>query len=147
MRFADRSAALGWLRRFRSNALALRELRGVVAARAVSPSVWQLREDALLEYVAGLLGSGAWHVHPVPRPKIAGGSRQDAAAPEPRPVTPPKKAAPAESLLAEIIDELETLSPLTDGQATAAVLRAASASGVPFCEECAKAAALRAAAS
>lgn len=143
--FPDRHAAFCWLKQFRSDPVSMAILHSVVAEGGPGGSVSsRYGDDQVLEDLSWLLSRGVLHAHRVPPPRTAwriaeeeADSAEAAAFPS-RPVTP---QAGAVSSPAKAVEELDTFSSQTDAAATAAVLRSAAADGLPFCEECAKAAA------
>ena len=148
--FGDRSAAAHWLRQFRSDPIAMAELRALAATiHDAGPDLWRARDEQVLESVAWLLARGVLHVHRVPatatawRPATANVVASTATAPRSRPTSAPNATnSPAQpSAPVKQADEPDTFSARTDAEATAQVLREAAIAGVPFCEECAKAAA------
>lgn len=118
-------------------------------------SLWRMSDDEVIQHLSFLLSSGLLHVHRVPAPATATPAAQRETADQDRESMAPMPPKPAQKSnsdarpagpVARQIEEADTFSSQTDGAATAAVLRSAAASGVPFCEECAKAAAPRKAA-
>lgn len=144
---ADRHATLLWLRQFRQDPTAMAGLRSVLHAH--SPFTLPLghsSDEQVFAALSRLLSSGVLHVHRVapPATNFPGAGRETAPA-----EAAPAARRPAQSSTAATspaaAEEANTFSSATDAAATAAVLRSASESGVPFCEECAKAAAAAAA--
>jgi len=131
------SAARLWLQSQQKDSFAMTAIRRVLVEEGPSFAQIRLRDEDVIEQVANLLRSGIWHVCepvmpvyrvisssepafiPVPRR----GREPQSSTPPPEPPTPPTLAGNADQL------------------AIAAVLTQASEDGVPFCEECAKAAA------
>ena len=142
--FPDRSTAAIWVRQFRSDAIIMADLRSVVAAHSRAGSqLWRKNDEQILDDLSWLLSEGVLHVHRVPGPATAwlSGAPQSSA-PDVAPVSRPSPArSAAASPVERILEEADTFTSQLDAAAMAAVLTDASASGVPFCEECAKAAA------
>lgn len=153
--FADRKAAAFWLMQFKSDLSAMANFRTLAASSSdAGPALIRSNDNEVLKILSSLLDRGILHAHSLPAPAtafrfgqssaVSGKETPAARSPntsqrastQPQPSTAPQKLA----------EEDDTFSYTTDGAATAAVLRSAAASGVPFCEECAKAAAARSAA-
>ena len=138
--------ALEWLRRFQNNRMVMAELRDKLASAGANLPKWS-DDGRVLQEVADRLSSGEFQVcaessHPFqtaaavvtpPDPEAEAAAQILAA---PREAPPPPPPAPA----AESEPE-PTLSSCADPAATAENLKQAAGEGVPFCEECAKAAA------
>ena len=143
----DRSWACLWLQQLKTDPAALYALRHVLQA---SNTWWPLHKatsDQTIAWMANLLRDGEWHVHAPVLPDTTGGAPGESAAPEedladivsappapgssppPRPSPPPQEGQ---------------LPRTADEQAIAAAMKQASALGIPFCEECARAALKRA---
>ena len=142
----DRFWASLWLRQFKSEPSAIYVIRHLVAE---SNSSWPLPKtatDGAIDLMANLLRDGEWHVHAPVLPEGGGAAGTDSAAEEedlaetvsalpalsdrPEPPPPPQE----EALLPRNADE----------EAIAAAMKLASQLGIPFCEECARAALKRA---
>ena len=147
--FADHSSALSWLRQTISDSPTMATLRSLASEHeSAGVAVRQMSDDRVLEHVSWLLRQGVLHVHSIPAPATAWRIVQvEQASPSAvsRPVISPKSTS-APPPVPKQIEEPDTFSSQTDAAATAAVLRSAAEDGVPFCEECAKAAAARKAA-
>lgn len=146
---AGRHTALVWLRQFKGDPASMSGLRSMVHALhpATLPPGFS-NDEQVLEALSGLLSSGVLHVHSVPPPVT--GYRDPAYVAAPAQAAPAtRRPAPSQSSSStapvRAAEEADTFSSATDAAATAAVLRSAAESGVPFCEECAKAAAAAAA--
>lgn len=127
-----------WLRQLKSDAFKVEELRQLLAGDSLS-LLYRMTDDEILERVANLIGGGFLHVHiRVVEVREDGGSAVQAAV-EQAPVPIRREAARP-----VVIPESDSLASDADHAAIAGVLKAAAASGVPFCEECAKAAQQRA---
>jgi hypothetical protein len=129
-RLQDRFAAQQWLRQFKGNALAIDELRNILARD--SNMGWRLEsvsDDEIIERAAQLLSSGAWHVHALHGlDQLKRGSTTEtsqAEAPPPSPTAARAATPPAA--------EASTFSSKIDPAALAAVMQQAAAQGTPFC--------------
>ena len=126
------------------------DLRSVaLTAGNTGISLARTSDDQVLQDLAVLLLSGVLHVHRVPARATAWRTAQKDSAPAEPEVFAPRRAsssrgADPQPAPKQVVEDV-TFSAETDGAATAAVLRSAAKDGVPFCEECAKAAARRAA--
>jgi hypothetical protein len=146
LRFHHRDAALTWLLRFRSDLLAMSVLREL--ARDCHPAqwAWRFKEEDFLRHLAGVLAE-QWHVHLLDRPVFAGRAAAGTAPVSKDLPVPRWRPAPREAAAPALPPpEPDTLAAATDGAATAAALCRAADLGVPFCEECQKAAMARSAA-
>jgi hypothetical protein len=136
-----------WLRQLKIDPDVLYQIRHVVLE---ANTWWPLRSattDQTIEWMAKLLANGAWHVHaPVLRETGGAASGQNSASEEvdlaeiassmpavrssPEPPPPPQQegALPADA----------------DEATIAAAMKQAAAMGIPFCEECTRAALKRA---
>lgn len=143
--FSDKDAALFWLRQLITEPKVLADLR-ILASESGSLGLTLSRQNSgqVLEHLSWLLSLGILHAHRVPAPATAWRVNE---------VQPPT-AAPVVSranrsssspavIASRPVEEADTFSGHTDGASTAAVLRNAAESGLPLCEECAKAAAAR----
>jgi len=143
--------ALQWLRQFEDEAYLLDELREILGPGALSRATDNRR---ILEEVAQRLASGelqlcgeycgAYHSRTDYRFEETGGDEIEttpSSAPAPTPAV--SSAATAAATQSETPQETAeaAVSPGTDAEATAQAMKAAAKEGVPFCEECAKAAA------
>ncbi len=132
--FGDAAAALQFLGRFKTDAAAMARLRGVIAQRSFGGDFSRVSDDQVLAQVAALLGSGELvagyqHHEPIQLPEAAA---EEAPAPAftPKPQRTRERQEP----------DPPTFSAQHDGAGQADALAMAAASGVPFCEECARAA-------
>lgn len=133
--FGDAAQALQFLARFKTDPAAMARLRGLIAQRSHAGDLSRVSDDQILAQVAGLLGSGEL---------VAGYQRHEAielpgepgpeAAPTPASTPPPPQTRERQE------PDPPTFAAQHDGAAQAQGLAAAAASGVPFCEECARAA-------
>jgi hypothetical protein len=130
-----------WLQQFKSEPAALYEIRRMVVEADTWYPLHKSTDDDTIGWMAKLLADGAWHVHVPALPKTdgAGGSESEeidlaeivsslpALADSPKP--PPPKPPDEGSLPAD-----------ADEAAIAEGMKMASRLGIPFCEECARAA-------
>ncbi|KAA6460914.1 hypothetical protein DYQ86_11575 [Acidobacteria bacterium AB60] len=132
---------------FANDALAMGAIREVLREALPPWTMIRLFSDDAVELLGDLLERGVWHVHAPAPPKDNGGGKSEteeldiaemvpAAAPAasgaaPRPAPPPEDGS---------------LPRNADEAAIAASMKTAAALGIPFCEECAKAALQRGAA-
>lgn len=132
--FGDAAQALQFLGSFKTDAAAMAHLRRLVSQRCEMGDVSRVSDDRILEQVAALLGSGEllagyqWH-EPIQLPGEGG----EEAPPAPAAAPPPQARERQEP-------DPPTFGPLHDGAGQSQGLLAAAESGVPFCEECARAA-------
>ena len=142
----DRFWARLWLQRFRTDPQALYEIRRLLLETNTTWDLPRTTMDQAIDWMANLLRDGLWHVHaPVLHDKGAvskgdsGAAVEEdvptiSAAPVRSPSAPPPPKPPEEGLLPANADEA----------AIAAAMKLASQLGIPFCEECARAALKRA---
>jgi hypothetical protein len=136
------SAAKHWLQACRNDPFAMTAMRNALRVEGAPVPMNRLREEDIIEQVAHLVKSGFWHVcEPVMRVYNVLLAEAPAVMPVPRwgsaaSAPPPVSDAP----------EPASLPANADQAATAAAMAQASKLGVPFCEECFKAAVRRAAA-
>ena len=135
--FYDRQAGLRFLYRFRNDPIAIAQLRGLLYRHNLGADLCLLTPDEALSEMATLLYWGRVVVTEHVRTQLGVFNQDTQAAPAP---ASDSKAAPSPSPAAGPEDDAPTL-PDNDGAKQAAALRDAAKSGVPFCEECAKAAA------
>lgn len=132
--FGDAAQALQFLGSFKTDAAAMARLRRLVSQRCEMGDVSRIPDDRILVQVAGLLGSGdllagyQWH-EPIELPGEGGEEAP------PAPAAPP--APPARERQEP---DPPTFGAQHDGAGQAQGLLAAAESGMPFCEECARAA-------
>ncbi|HEY3627707.1 MAG TPA: hypothetical protein VGL00_15560 [Terracidiphilus sp.] len=136
-----------WLRQFKSDPAVLYQLRHLVLESNTS---WPLRSatsDQVIDWMAKLLADGQWHVHAPVLADTGGAAGGESSAAE-------------EVDLADVVSSLPDLPdspappppPQEEGQlprsadeaAIAAGMKLAAQLGIPFCEECARAALKRA---
>jgi hypothetical protein len=135
--------ACQWLRQFKNDPAVLYQIR----QRILEADTWWAlprgTNDQVIDWMAKLLADGKWHVHVPSLPDT------DSAAPG-------ESSAPEEVDLAQIVSSMPAMAnspeppppPQEEGllprnadeQAIAAAMKQAAASGIPFCEECARAA-------
>lgn len=137
--FRDRSFALNFLSRFRRDPIAVARLREMLRERSLGANISRLTVDQMFAALANLLATE--NLIPTFRLHAAAGSTSEDEKLAPVRASAPMSAAPVPASSVEE-DEAPTFAD-NDGAAQAAALRAAAATGVPFCEECAKAAAAR----
>ena len=140
--FSHRSVALFWLRQFRTDAIVMANFRSVISeySRVGSP-LWRKTDEQVLDDLSWLLSEGVLHVHRVPPPLTAWQTGTETAPTEIAPAARPTPSQSSAAPVARVVEDADTFSSQLDAAAMAAVLSDAAASGVPFCEECAKAAA------
>jgi hypothetical protein len=137
----DRFLARQWLRQFQGDAIAIRDIRDLLSHEGASGTLSRMTDDELIAQMANLLNYGFWHVHPQPVVVSAGGSSgagTQAEAPEPEARRAPDRARSPEVPVP--VEEAASLPGTADEAAIAATLKQASEQGIPFCEECMKAA-------
>jgi hypothetical protein len=137
--------ALTWLSQFQNNPSAMSELQNLLRASATGTYA-PTDQVQILQQIADKMASGEIQAcvelcGPVALTSVTGSGEQEAEPdisqlrPTPPPAAAPPPPAPVES----------TLGPNNDPVAQAQALKAAAENGVPFCEECQKAAAAAAA--
>lgn len=133
----DKEAALALLRGAKGDTGAVSYLRSLLAERGSARDLSRMSDDAIVAEVASLIASGDVLVGF--RFQVMTGAAGEEGREEPvaRPAEAPR-AAPRQQA-----EDPATLAPNNDAAAQARVLTAASERGVPFCEECARAAAAR----
>jgi len=136
-----------WLRQFKNDPAVLYQIRHMVLEVDTWWALPRGTSDQVIDWMAKLLADGEWHVHAPVLPETGGAASGESSASE-------------EVDLAEIVSSLPALtdSPApppppqeegllprnADEQAIAAAMKQAAAQGIPFCEECARAAMKRA---
>jgi hypothetical protein len=142
----DRVFARVFVQRFATDPLAMAAIREVVRWELPPWTMIRLFSADTTELMADLLVRGHWHVHAPARMEDQGGGQSEteeldiaqieqapaparSSNPAPRPAPPPEEGS---------------LPRNADEAAIAAAMKAASAQGIPFCEECARAALSRA---
>lgn len=143
----DRFWARLWLQQLKSEPSALYNIRDILAE---SNTLWPLHKatiDQAIDCMANLFSDGEWHVHAPALPDNGGAGGSN--------------SAPSENEnLAEMLSALPTFNdrpeppppPQEEGalprnadqEAIAAAMKLAAQLGIPFCEECARAALKRA---
>ncbi len=132
--FGDAAQALQFLGRFKTDSAAMARLRGLIAGRHHTGDLSRVSDDQVLAQVAALLGAGellaAYQGHEaIQLPEAAAEE-----APPPAATPPPQQTRERQE------PDPPTFSTQHDGAGQAQTLAMAAASGVPFCEECARAA-------
>jgi len=135
--FRDRTFALRFLARFRHDPIALARLRGLLHQHKLGADFSPFSADEILAAIAALLSFG--RLVPAERLRAQPGIYNEDNQPAPSATA---SAAPAARPPSSVEEEPDapTFADI-DGAAQAEALRAAAASGTPFCEECAQAAA------
>lgn len=133
----DRRWTLLWLQQFKGDSFKVRTLRDVLRNH-ISLPLSQMADQVVCEQVAELFTSRRLHIHQKKVEAPAGG-----VAPEPEkyvafPFTGRRPRAP-EPLPPPPLDP-PTFSPNVEVSSQVAALVAAAAEGIPFCQECQKAA-------
>ena len=137
------SAAKHWLQARRKDPLAMTAMRNALRVEGRSLPMNRLRDEDVIEQVAHLVKSGLWHVcEPVMRVYNVLLAEEPAVMPVPRWGS---AASPSPPHVADV-PEPPSLPANADQAAIAAAMTQASKLGIPFCEECMKAALRRAAA-
>jgi hypothetical protein len=129
--FSDVASARAFLSRFRGDVSAMNKLRHF-ASHLSGMDVSRGGDERVLATVAAAFASGRIHLAgaPVRRSTLSGPGAE--IAPEPPAPAPPPRAAASSAPP----NEPSMFDPDFDAAAQAAVLKEASESGVPFCEEC-----------
>ena len=141
--------ALQWLRQFEGEAYLIDELRDLMGPGALSRASdsRQILEETAHRLAAGelqLCGEycGAYHSRSDFRFEETGGDEIETT-PSPAPAPAVSSAATADAQSETPQEQAEAaVSPATDAETTAQAMKDAAEEGVPFCEECAKAAAV-----
>jgi hypothetical protein len=130
----DLRSAVQFLNGFRANEVAMSNFRREVA-KGISAAAGSLSDEQVIQSLARMLVAGEFLVALPQRVKHREpiDLRAPAAAP----------AAPRESTPAEVVEDDPTFERDHDGVAQAAVLLAAAQAAYPFCEECARHAAMQ----
>ena len=141
-----RSWARFWLEPFKSDPAALSALRHLVLE---SNTWWPLHKattDQVIDWMANLLADGQWHVHAPVLPDTDGAAPGESTAPEAdlAEIVSAASSASDRPEAPKPPEEEGSLPRNADEAAIAASLKLASEFGIPFCEECAKAALKRA---
>jgi hypothetical protein len=149
-RFVHRDDPEAWLRGFKSDPGAMRDLRVIAYQYVERVTVSRVTDDQVCVQIARLIVQGRLRLCGPPieaQPRTQ--PRQEVRLPPPRPTAPspaPRRVREAEVATASPV-ESPTFAASMDGLAQAKALREAARAGVPFCEECDRAAgAVRAAA-
>ncbi len=145
LRLGDPVSARQWLGRHIGDDAAMARLRLLAGSAGVEATPLILDDQALADQLAARIATGAIRVCGARQaPKLYGVTSTPvaaAAAPAPSSATP----APAPAAKAAPAPAETTFGSGMDPAAMAATLREAARDGVPFCEECARAAAMAAA--
>jgi hypothetical protein len=134
MTFSDRSIAVQFARQFRSDVLAMQRFRAVI--RQSEGGSAPANEEQLLQQIAGKLASGELRVC-ARKTEISGAVHERPDRGGPAFDASERRSHRASS--ARAAEDEDTFSD-ADLAAIAAAQIAAAEAGVPFCEECAKAA-------
>lgn len=125
--------ALQFLERFKNDAVAMAGLRRLLGEREWLCDASRMTDDHVLATVARLMSAGELLAGLEWKSRVSAPRSEEAVAPVPAGAQP--QSRPEEE------PEGETFAGDHDGATQAGALRAAAESGVPFCEECARAAA------
>jgi hypothetical protein len=126
-----------WLQRVRSDRRKLLEARTLLSQRFLPWAACQFSDEDVLERLTDLLESGRLHLHAPPAPVLTDVAWDATTADDEDFYTPAaSQSAP--------VEDPSTFGTDSDAGAQAAALAAAAAAGVPFCQQCAAAAARRA---
>jgi hypothetical protein len=137
------SAAKQWLQAYRKDPFAMMAMRNVLRVEGPSVPMNRLRDEDVIEQVAHLVKSGLWHVcEPLMRVYNVSVAEEPAVLPVPR--RGPSASPPPPPI--SDVPEPPSLPANADQAAIAAAMTLASKLGIPFCEECFKAALRRGAA-
>lgn len=128
---SNHASMVSFLNGFRSDAAAMAALRRVASSGGTLSYV---DDDAVIRQVAAMISSGKLVIA---RDVVVTGISLPAETPAP--VERPAAAPPKKETSREAADDGPTFRSGHDGASQAASLRAASESGVPFCEECERA--------
>ena len=149
VRAGDATAARQWVGRFIGDEVAMARLRQWAATAGLLAAPATADDQALADCLAAAIGSGALRVcGPASTPKLYNLAMLRAPAASAAPATaasPP--AQPRRTAAAAVTPAESTFSAGLDSAEMEAALVRAAQDGAPFCEECAKAASARAAAS
>jgi hypothetical protein len=129
-RFGDAEHALQFLGQFKSDAVAMGDLRRLLGERDWLADPGRLTDDQVLAAIARLLGSGELVAALEWKPRISAPQLPD---------SEPEAPAPSREPSQQQEQETDTFGAGHDGAQQAAALRAAAEAGVPFCEECERA--------
>ena len=130
--FLSLEAALRFLDDFKGDPASMAQLRSLLAEHSGAEDLWRIPDEQVLQRAGRLL---------VGRELLVGiewRGRLPAVATEDQP--PAQAAAPAPPAPATEVEDPATFSSTHDGATQAAALRNAAATGMPFCEECERAA-------
>ncbi len=135
------AAATLWVRRFRRRNDALPTLRRLIAQQR-TVRTWRWGDDGVLKELTDALAKGRLLMYEWRPIRGGGGVNQEDTPPALGPAFPleERRTAPAPG---EATSDTALFPEDAELAAIAAVLKAAAEEGVPFCEECAKAAAAR----
>lgn len=143
----DRFAVTLWLQRWRYDAMRMQEMRLALAQANLMGDVSRMADETVIAELSRLITTGRLHIH---THVLDLGGGDVAAPPVSAPVQPvafplsDRKSRAASSGPSPSFDDGDpTLPDDTDFSAQAAAMAAAASEGVPFCEQCAAAAAAR----
>lgn len=131
-----------WLQQFATDPISMFALRGLLTQEGHQP-VCDLSDSGILDAVVADLSSGALHIcgqTVMVVPEASAGPAQPASDPPPPKVERTPAVQTVSKRRPEPAPEAATLSAHTDLVAVAQSLKSASEHGIPFCEECARAA-------
>lgn len=131
----DMHSAVQFLNRFRSDSVAMDSFRRQVLTKGTNASASKLPDEEVIQSLARMMARGEVLValpNRERRPDTLNAEQPEA-----------KSEAPKETKTKEAVADEPTFESNHDGVAQADVLRAAAATGIPFCEECERAAALQ----
>jgi hypothetical protein len=141
----NHAAARMWLQQFKHDPLAMHQLRILLSESHLPWSLHRAQPYQVIDWVASLLGHGKWHVHaPV---LVDGGQTGDESSGDEADIADIETAAPVlndRKDAPQRPQEEGSLPRSVDEATLVAGMKLASELGIPFCEECAKAAAKRA---
>lgn len=127
--FGDRASATEWLRQFKPDAVRMSVLRSLAAEGGYS-QLHHMGDNGVIRFIADLIFDGRLRVYQRPLATYVGPTGAEAQQPKPAPAVEPARVATPKPQAVES----PTFVPL-DAVAQVAVLLAAAAQGVPFCEE------------
>ena len=144
----ERAPARIFLQRFKRDPFAVETMRHIMARDVLPGPLNRITTDEVTNHFAALLGRGLWHVHaPALREDDAGGKPGSEPEEEEDLAEIVQGAAPQasdQSPRPQPVQEEGALPRNADEAAIVAAMKLASKLGIPFCEECAKAAMKRA---
>jgi hypothetical protein len=135
----DLRPAVQFLNGFRGDAVAMTAFRRQLGVAGIGPSTAALTDEQVIQSLARMLVAGEFVVAMPQRERQR--DTLDLGAPAAAPAAPRERAPTP----ADVPDDEPTFENDHDGVAQAAVLLAAARAAYPFCEECARHAAMEAA--